>query len=235
MEPTQALFTCGIHCLLVVLATPITPQCESVYLILIYPDLLRQFRLLGQHILDLPDLVHTQKTIFGPKSQTQRFRHRLKVAGDSHRARVAGIRSIHAADVFAALRLGSSVCFEDGIPPAPAEPYRADLVCAGDHAHGVNETVNDGLADGLTVFYEPRPQCGGYDGGVLGFVDQTLLFPVLEGWFDILEEGYRERIALVDVWEVDVETVFSVGIGQETGVLELPTEDYGRLLVREYT
>ena len=84
------------------------------------------------------------------------------------------------------------------------------------------------------MFYEPRTQCGGDDGGVLGFVDETVLFLVFEGWFDVLEEGHRERIALVDVWDVDVEAGFGVVVGQETSVLEFPTKDCGGLLVGGY-
>lgn len=57
---------------------------------------------------------------------------------------------------------------------------------------------------------------------------------VFEGWLDIVEERDRERIALVDVWDVGVEAGFGVVVRQETDVLEFPTEDCGRLLVGEY-
>lgn len=142
-------------------------------LILIDPNLLGHIQLLGQYILNLPNLIYTQKTVPVPKGQTQRLFHRLKVGRDSQQARVARIRGIHTTDIIAALRLHSSVCLEDGVPPAPAEPDCADLVCAGCHAQSVDETVDDGFADSLTVLYEPGPKGSGDDGGILGFVDES--------------------------------------------------------------
>lgn len=38
---------------------------------------------------------------------------------------------------------------------------------------------------------EPGPECYGDNGSILRFVDNAGIFAVLEGWFDVLEEGDR--------------------------------------------
>jgi hypothetical protein len=52
------------------------------------------------------------------------------------------------------------------------------------------------------------------------------LFVVFERWFDVLEEGDRERIALVYVRNIAVKPSFCIAVGKEADVLEFPTEDY---------
>jgi hypothetical protein len=52
------------------------------------------------------------------------------------------------------------------------------------------------------------------------------LFAVFERWFDVLEEGDRERIALVHVRSIAVKPGFCIVVGKEADVLEFPTEDY---------
>ena len=82
---------------------------------------------------------------------------------------------------------------------------------------------------------KPRAQRCGDDGGILGFVDEGGVLAVFEGWFDILEEGEWERVALVDVGDVAVESGFGVVIGEEADVLEFPAKDCPPGWIREKT
>ena len=52
------------------------------------------------------------------------------------------------------------------------------------------------------------------------------MFAVFERWFDVLEEGDWERIALVQVRNIAVKPSFCIAVGKEADVLEFPTEDY---------
>ena len=80
---------------------------------------------------------------------------------------------------------------------------------------------------------KPGAQRCGDDGGILGFVDKGGILAVFEGRFDILEEGEWERIALVDVGDVAVESGFGVVVGEEADVLEFPAKYCPRGRVRE--
>lgn len=47
----------------------------------------------------------------------------------------------------------------------------------------------------------------------------------LERWFDVLEEGDGQAVALVDVREVAIEACFGVFVGEKASVGEFPTKD----------
>jgi hypothetical protein len=82
-----------------------------------------------------------------------------------------------------------------------------------------------GFGDGFTVLDKPGPECYGDNGSILRFVDNAGIFAVLEGWFDVLEEGDRQRVALVDVGNKAVESSFGIVVGKETDIFKFPAED----------
>lgn len=115
---------------------------------------------------------------------------------------------------------------QDRIAPSPAKADCPNLVRARDLAHSIDETRYQGFGDGFAVLDKPGTQCGGDNGGILRFVDNASIFAVFKGWFDILEEGDRQRVTLVDIGNIAVEASFSIVVGKETDILEFPAEDY---------
>ncbi len=138
---------------------------------------------------------------------------------------MARIRRIHASDARSARILTLTVSREDSVSSTPAESNGTNLVRARDHPHSVDEAVDKRLADALAVLEQPWRKRGADDGGVLSRVDHAGGFFVLERRLDVLEERDGERVALVDVGNVDVVAGFGVVVREEAGVFEFPTED----------
>ena len=63
-EPLNPLPLRIIHRLLILLATPIAPQRKPMHLILVNPYLMRDIRLLGQHVLNLSHAAVVQQAVF---------------------------------------------------------------------------------------------------------------------------------------------------------------------------
>ena len=72
---------------------------------------------------------------------------------------------------------------------------------------------------------KPWTQSGRYDGGILGFVDHAERFLRFERGFDVVQEGYGQRVALMKVRNVCVEARFGVLVGEEADVREFVAED----------
>ena len=68
---------------------------------------------------------------------------------------------------------------------------------------------------------KPGAECDGDN----GFVDNAGIFAVLEGWFDVSEEGDRQRVALVDVGNIAVESSFGIVAGEKANIPKFPAED----------
>lgn len=188
---------------------------------------MRHIRLLPHQILNLPHTPLIQQRVLGPQRQTQRLPHRIEVRRYSHQTRMTSDRRIHPTNTTPLARLFLPMSLQDGIPPAPAEAQRADLVRARDHAHGVDEAVDEGSRHAFAVRGQPGAEGGGDDGGVFGLVAHAEGLLRFEGGFDVLEEGDGEAVAVVEVGEVAVEAGFGVFVGEEAGVCEFPAEDWG--------
>lgn len=188
---------------------------------------MRHIRLLPHQILYLPYTRLIQQRVLRPQRQTQRLPDRIKVRRYSDQTRMTGDRRIHPTNTTPLARLLLPMSLQDRIPPAPAEPQRADLVRAGDHAHGVDEAVDEGSRHAFAVRGQPGAKGGGDDSRVFGFVGHAEGLLRLEGGFDVLEEGDGEAVAVVEVGEVAVEACFGVLVDEEAGVDEFPAEDWG--------
>jgi hypothetical protein len=58
--------------------------------------------------------------------------------------------------------------------------------------HSVDEPRYQGFGDGFAVLDELGAECYGDDGSILSFVNNAGILAVLEGRFNILEEGDRQ-------------------------------------------
>jgi len=185
-----------------------------VHLILIYLHLGRRFRLF-QHVPNLMHFLLCQQTVLIPTSQAQRLRHPFKIPRNRYQARMACIRCIDKA-----------MRSQDGIPTAPAEANSTDLVGARDHFDGVDEAVDNGFGDGFAVYEKPGAKGSTDFGRFDALFDHGKLLADFEGWFDVVEEGGVDGVAIQDVGEVDIEAGLGVVIGQETGIGKVEAEDW---------
>lgn len=131
LKPIQALRRRLIHGLLILVATPITPQGKSMDLIIVDAEFMWDISLLTHHILNLPHALLIQQTISLPHRQAQRFHDGVEVSRDGDQTRMTRHCSIHSSYLCSSLSARCrSMRLEDGIPPSPAESNGANLVSA---------------------------------------------------------------------------------------------------------
>ncbi len=123
-------------------------------------------------------------------------------------------------------RIDKAMRSQDGVPTAPAEANGADLIGAGDHFHGIDEAVDDGFGDGFAVCEKPGAEGSANFCRFDAFFDHGKLLADFKGWFDVIEEGGVDGVAIQDVGEVDIEAGLGVVVGQETGVGKVEAEDW---------
>lgn len=99
------------------------------------------------------------------------------------------IRRVHAPNIATLSALFLPAGLQDRIPPSPAESDSANLVRARYHAHRIDEAIDQGTRDTLTVFGEPRTQSCRHDGGILGLVDYAERLLRFEWRLDVLQKG----------------------------------------------
>ena len=73
---------------------------------------------------------------------------------------------------------------------------------------------------------QPRTQGGRHNGGVLRLVEYAERLLRLERGLDVVEKGNGQRVALVEVRHVGVETRFGVFVGEEADVGKFVAEDW---------
>lgn len=112
---------------------------------LVDPQLMRQLRLLGHQILNLPHSSPIQQTILIPHRQTQRFRHALEIRRHRNQRRVTRHR-----------RINLSMRSQYRISSSPAESQRAHLSRPGHTADMRNKGGNQRFCDALAMSDEPR-------------------------------------------------------------------------------
>lgn len=99
------------------------------------------------------------------------------------------------------------------------------LVCARNTLDGIDEATDNGLSNALAMFRQPRTKRGHHINRFFCLVDYSLLLFGLQRRLDALQELNRQGVALVDVWDVAVEAGFGIVVGEQSDVLELPSED----------
>lgn len=97
IEKLLSLLFGVIHSLTVLLRAPIASQSETVNLVFIDSQLMRDIRLRRHNILNFSHRVGVQKTIFVSYSQAERPTDRVEVTRDSNKSWMAGICSVNLA------------------------------------------------------------------------------------------------------------------------------------------
>ena len=134
---------------------------------------MRQIRLLCHDILDLPNGLLVQQTIFSSYSQRQWHVHRIEVARDSDQAGMAGDCGIDTANGRSPTTLFLPVGLQYGVPTAPAKANSSNLVGSWYHADGVDEAIDDGLRDCLPMLDKPWTQRTSHNGTILDLADRA--------------------------------------------------------------
>lgn len=178
LEPLLALLLTLVHGLLVLVAGPITSQSESMNLILVDSQLVRNAGLLSHEILNLSYGLIVEQGILVTNGERQWLGYWIEVTWHSDQGRVAGDSCIHSTFNRA----------QDCISASPAEANGTDLASSWNISDCVDEAVDQWLGDSLTVLGQPRHECGTNIHGTLGLVNQARLLTDLEWWLDALEE-----------------------------------------------
>lgn len=101
----------------------------------------------------------------------------------------------------------------------------ANLVGTRNHPHGIDETINDRLADSLAMGDQPRAKRRSSFSGLDPLLQHCQVLSYLQRRLAVVEELNVDRIALEDIRNVYVEAVLGVDVGQQSSVDELPAED----------
>ena len=155
---------------------------------------MRQFHLLGHQILDLADSRLVEETVLGPNSQGQWDAHRVEVSGDCDQTRVTSHGSIDAANVRPATILLLTMGLQNSVTTTPAKANSTNLVGARRHANGVDETINERLANSFRMLGEPSTQGRRHNCRVLCLVYHRKALLRLDVGLDIIEETRWQRI-----------------------------------------
>lgn len=121
---------------------------------------------------------------------------------------------------------------EDRIPSSPAEADDADFARSGDFTDCGDEYFNEGLGYGFPVFKHPWGKSSAYCGGGFGLVDEGLLLSIFEWRFNGLKKVDGERVALMNIGNITVETSFGIVIGEKADIFKIIAEDYETLATR---
>jgi hypothetical protein len=221
VEPLNTLLFGLVHCLSILLRTPIIPQGKPVDLIFIDPQLMWNISLLRHQVLDLADCIIVQKAVLISNGQTQRLANGVEITRNSDQRWVACVSSIDL-----------SMRGQDSISSSPAESNSPDLSCAWNRAHIGYELVDEGLRDSFAVLDQPGWQSCSNGCSCLRLVDEGQLLSSFEWGLDALEEVEWNRIALMDIGNVAVEACFGVVVGKQADILEFPAKDYGTVSER---
>ena len=115
---------------------------------------------------------------------------------------------------------------ENGVSTSPAETNDTNLVGAGNEANLLDEILNQGACDALTVLEQPwTKSCAGLCGcGSLLSKATGLALRLLR--FNGLQERDGQRVALVNVGDIGGEPCVGVLVCQQTDIGKLPAEDW---------
>ena len=103
---------------------------------------MRHLCLLTQNIHKRLPRIRIDQTILLPKRNAQRLRHALDIRRHGQQRRMTCIRSIHSPNTAPRLVLLLPMGLQNRVPPAPTKPNTPNLVRAGDHAHGIDKSID---------------------------------------------------------------------------------------------
>jgi hypothetical protein len=179
-----------MHSLLVLLATPVAPERETVNLAFVHPDPTGRALHL-RHPLDPLHALHVQQTVVIPQRQTQRHIHGITIFRDGMERRLANVRRIDTTIQPLPGVLSSPRACRIAYRPPQKKPIAPIFRVPGIW---------------LTVPTNPSISVRGDDRRVLRLVDPPGLLPVSERRLDRLQEGDGQAVASVHVGEVAVDT-----------------------------